>query len=148
MIGSIIKAKRKKLGISQLDLAERLGVTQAYIAMIENEKASIPEKLIPKLCKHLKLRKKVFPKKEVKQKLFIGPPEHIGDLLKEYRLRNNMTCEQMGLYLCTAKSVISEYERRYARVPDMKIFRISKKIDIDQFILHDFNKGPLKCKKK
>ncbi|MBI5872081.1 CBS domain-containing protein [archaeon] len=36
--GSYIKELRKKLGISQKELSERVGVTQAHIAKIESEK--------------------------------------------------------------------------------------------------------------
>ncbi len=41
MFGKHIKENRKKQGISQKQLAEKLGVKQAYISMIETDKKNI-----------------------------------------------------------------------------------------------------------
>lgn len=52
----MLKYKRKKLGISQLELSERLNITQSHLSKIENRKFSnVNINLIKKISKELKL---------------------------------------------------------------------------------------------
>lgn len=51
--GGYIKELRKRLGISQKDLAERVGVTQAHIAKIESEKVDARLSTINKIVTFL-----------------------------------------------------------------------------------------------
>ena len=52
----MLKYRRKKLGISQLELSERLHITQSHLSKIENRKFSnVNIDLIKKISKELKL---------------------------------------------------------------------------------------------
>ena len=56
-----LKAARRKLGLTQGDVANRLGVTQAYVSMLEAGKRSVPGSLAPRLMKLYGLRPTVLP---------------------------------------------------------------------------------------
>jgi transcriptional regulator with XRE-family HTH domain len=56
-----LKAARRKLGLAQRDVADRLGVTQAYVSMLETGERHVPASLAPKLMKLYKLRPTVLP---------------------------------------------------------------------------------------
>lgn len=56
-----LKAARRKLGLTQGDVANRLGVTQAYVSMLEAGKRSVPASLAPRLMKLYRLRPTVLP---------------------------------------------------------------------------------------
>lgn len=44
-----LKEKREKIGLTQVHLAEDLGISKTYLNMIENGKRLLPEPLLPKL---------------------------------------------------------------------------------------------------
>lgn len=56
-----LRAARRKLGLTQGDVANRLGVTQAYVSMLEAGKRSVPASLAPMLMKLYRLRPTVLP---------------------------------------------------------------------------------------
>jgi len=45
-----IRLIRKTLGLSQVEFARRMGLTQTYLSMIELEKSSLTEKNIKLIC--------------------------------------------------------------------------------------------------
>ena len=56
-----LRAARRKLGLTQGDVANRLGVTQAYVSMLEAGERPVPARLAPRLMKLYKLRPTVLP---------------------------------------------------------------------------------------
>lgn len=54
-LGAFMKKRRSELGITQADLAGRLGVAQGYISMIERGKKAWPETYIEALAKELEV---------------------------------------------------------------------------------------------
>ncbi len=56
-----LKAARRKLGLTQREAADRLGVTQAYVSMLEAGKRTLSASLAPKLMKLYKLQPTVLP---------------------------------------------------------------------------------------
>ncbi|HEV2245765.1 MAG TPA: helix-turn-helix transcriptional regulator [Terriglobia bacterium] len=56
-----LKARRRKLGLTQRDVASHLGVTQAYVSMLEAGERAVPASLAPKLMKLYKLQPTVLP---------------------------------------------------------------------------------------
>lgn len=56
-----LKAARRKLGLTQGDVANRLGVTQAYVSMLEAGKRPVPAGLAPRLMRLYRLRPTVLP---------------------------------------------------------------------------------------
>ncbi len=56
-----LKARRRKLGLTQRDVASHLGVTQAYVSMLEAGERTVPESLAPTLVRVYKLQPTVLP---------------------------------------------------------------------------------------
>lgn len=56
-----LKARRRKLGLTQWDVAGHLGVTQAYVSMLEAGKRTVSESLAPTLMRVYKLQPTVLP---------------------------------------------------------------------------------------
>jgi len=56
-----LKTARRKLGLTQRDVANHLGVTQAYVSMLEAGERALPASLAPKLMKVYKLQPTVLP---------------------------------------------------------------------------------------
>ena len=56
-----LKTARRKVGLTQQDVAKRLGVTQAYVSMLEAGERPVSAKLAPKLMKLYRLRPTVLP---------------------------------------------------------------------------------------
>ncbi len=58
--GMLIRNARKKLGISQKDMAEYLGVSQSTIGMWETGKRRVPAKNIKTVCDKLEIPYQLF----------------------------------------------------------------------------------------
>lgn len=54
-IGSLIQEKRKKQGIKQAELAEKVGISRTYLSDIECNRYSPSLKLLSEINKELKL---------------------------------------------------------------------------------------------
>lgn len=53
-IGNIIKVARKKIGLSQGQLANRCGITVTYLSLIENDKKEPTMSLLQTIAENLK----------------------------------------------------------------------------------------------
>lgn len=53
--GQHIRKHRRKQGLTQAQLAQKLGVAQSYIAYLENNERKAPSEIIQKLAQHLEL---------------------------------------------------------------------------------------------
>lgn len=65
MFGAFIKAAREKQGLYQRNVADELGVTQAYYSQIENGLRDVDLELAISICKILKLDILDFVKKYI-----------------------------------------------------------------------------------
>lgn len=54
-IGLKIRERRTKLGMTQTELAERLGISASYLNLIERNKRNIASRLMPGLAQHLRV---------------------------------------------------------------------------------------------
>ncbi len=61
MTGKEFKVARKKLGLSQCDVAARLGVSQPYVALMERGKRHFPPELVRKAVSLLKMSPSALP---------------------------------------------------------------------------------------
>jgi DNA-binding XRE family transcriptional regulator len=61
MTGFELKAARRKLGWTQVTAAQRVGVSQAYLSMLEKEVRPVPRKLQPRLVSALELSPVALP---------------------------------------------------------------------------------------
>lgn len=64
MKGSAVKKSRKRLGMTQAVAAKRLGVSQTYLSLLENDKRKLTEKLARKAVSKLDLPPTVLPVNE------------------------------------------------------------------------------------
>lgn len=62
-----LKTTRRRLGLTQRDVAYRLGVTQAYVSMLESGKRSVPDTEARKIMKVYKLGPTVLPLAKVQK---------------------------------------------------------------------------------
>jgi transcriptional regulator with XRE-family HTH domain len=72
MTGTDVREARKKKEWTQTDLAEKLGVTQAYVSLLESSRRNVPRRLQPKLVTLLHLSAGELPMTHVADPL----PEH------------------------------------------------------------------------
>jgi transcriptional regulator with XRE-family HTH domain len=61
MNGAALKAAREKAGWTQVSLAKRLGVTQAYLSLMESGKRRVPFRLVHRLARLLELSPTMLP---------------------------------------------------------------------------------------
>lgn len=54
--GKVMKRLRAEVGLTQAELANKLGLHSQYISNLENAKCFVPKKRLEKLCKSLKLQ--------------------------------------------------------------------------------------------
>ena len=54
-IGARIRSHRKKCGLSQIELAKRVGISSSYLNLIEHDKRSVAGKLLSDIAHHLEL---------------------------------------------------------------------------------------------
>lgn len=66
-----LKTTRRRLGLTQRDVANHLGVTQAYVSMLESGKRNVPATEMRKLMKVYKLGPTVLPLEKVQK--YAGP---------------------------------------------------------------------------
>ena len=55
LLGAKVRALRRREGITQVDLAERLGVSPSYLNLIENNRRPLPAQLLIKLAQTFKV---------------------------------------------------------------------------------------------
>ena len=63
MKGALLKAVRKKAEWTQVKLAKRLGVTQAYVSLMETGKRRVPVRYAHRLMRLLNLSPTMLPVK-------------------------------------------------------------------------------------
>lgn len=61
MIGAVLKAHRERAGWTQVSLAKRLGVTQAYLSLMESGKRRMPPRFVHRLTRLLDLPPTMLP---------------------------------------------------------------------------------------
>ena len=81
-IGHKIKTKRRKAGISQLDLSKKLSISASYLNLIESGKRKINVDLLLKLANELKIEISDISKK-VDTNLYQNLMDLLGDNLFE-----------------------------------------------------------------
>lgn len=58
--GRLIKKTRMEKGLSQTDLAEKLGVSSAFIYKVESGRGQWPNERVAEICKALGLKREVM----------------------------------------------------------------------------------------
>lgn len=87
--GKLIREMRRKLGISQTELAERVGVSQAHIAKIEGEKVDPRLSLVNRIMEELRSAKSYVKCKSISTKklIYVSPKDSIkkaATLMRRY----------------------------------------------------------------
>jgi len=85
--GKLIKKMREEVGLTQQGLADLIGITQAHIAKIENEKVNPRLSTINKIMSVLKTNRNIKSRDLLTNNLvFVGPEdsvEHVSILMRE-----------------------------------------------------------------
>lgn len=81
--GKFIKTLRENKGISQEKLAKLVGISQAHIAKIENEKVNPTLSTINKMLSVLQVRKEIKCSKLMQRKIIsISPTDNVNNAIK------------------------------------------------------------------
>jgi predicted transcriptional regulator len=82
--GAYIKELRKKLGLTQTELAGKVGITQAHVAKIENNKVDVRLSTMNKILSVLETGKYNLRCKDImiKKVIFISPNDNIKKTVK------------------------------------------------------------------
>ena len=65
MTGEQLRDARRRLGWTQQAAARHLGVSQAYVSMLESKRRRVPQSLLPKLVRHYRLAATALPAVDV-----------------------------------------------------------------------------------
>lgn len=83
-VAAAVRGRRKDLGVSQADLATRVGVSRAWINAVEAGKTSVEFDLLLRLLDHLDLRLDLVKPGSLGD-VFKGRSVDLDSLLDEYR---------------------------------------------------------------
>lgn len=85
-LAAAVRGRRKDLGLTQADLAARVGVSRAWISAVEAGKSSVEFSLVLRLLDHLDLRLDLV-KPGTLGDVFKGRLLELDSILDEYRER-------------------------------------------------------------
>jgi transcriptional regulator with XRE-family HTH domain len=118
-IGERIRIARKLKGLTQSDLARRLGVTKQTISQYEKGQIKVPEYQLKKIGEILEKPLEYFFSAElkvpgIKEKLLDKNLEskiNIGEKIRKARLEKNISQNELTKLINAGKLTISQYER-------------------------------------
>ena len=134
---------RNRLGLSQRELAEKLKVSKSTYARWETGEKIIPLKHLVNLCNFantscdfaLGLTEE---KVHLKNKIYLDK-KNIGIKLKQIRLKNKMTQNELAKAINTTQSVISAYENGLVMIQTSFLYDICIKFHVStNYILEKY----------
>jgi len=119
--GKLIKELREERGISQQKLAEAIGVSQAHIAKIENEKVNPTLSIVNSIMSILKENHQIKCKKIMKKNIVsVTPDTKILDaikLMKNFEISQIPVIEKgMCLGSITEKTIVNNMDKNLRRM--------------------------------
>ena len=117
-IGANIRRIRKIRGMTQRELGEKLGVTQAAIGQYERPSANLTRNTIEKIANALNVSLDALIKD------FDG---HIvdGNIIKEIRIENNLTIQELSALTGISEKLLNEYEENITTPYERDIDRLA-----------------------
>ena len=113
--GDKIKNVRERIGITQVAIANMLGIDKSLYGRYEKELQSIPLKHLITICDYFEISLDyAFGFKENSKMTKINKKVDnvlVGKRLKEFRKKNNLRQIDLANALNTTQSVIADYER-------------------------------------
>lgn len=106
MIGDYVKEKRNILGYTQKELAEKVGVTQSYVNLIELNKRKIGKKKIDDFAKILEISSK-----ELQEKNNIGDFAYSKDITEQAKTKFNRRRAELNILIERTKKTLELLER-------------------------------------
>lgn len=109
-LGQLMRPRRKELGISSQELAEKLGVTSQMVNQIERGNCPLSEsdELLAKIAAALQLKKSalmaVQPKRKLKKIVAKTP---LGEILSNRKVELGLTLKEIGSLAGLAESTMS-----------------------------------------
>lgn len=124
--GKMIRRMRKESGISQQELADIVGISQAHIAKIENEKVNPTLSIVNKIMSVLRDNRQKKCKEIMKKNIVsVQPNSKISEaieLMKKFEISQIPVIEGgMCLGCITEKDIIDNMNRNLSRTPVKKI---------------------------
>ena len=132
--GEMLFKQRDRLGLTNVELAQILGISDSLYSRYEKEKQTIPIKHLNTLCNYFNCsidyifgfsKNKEYPKskKEINKDL-------MRNRLRELRKENKITQKELAISINVAASTISDYERKENIIATPFLYQICKKYNI------------------
>lgn len=129
-----LKSLRERIGNTQIEIANLLGIDRSQYGHYENEYVTIPIKHLITLCNYYKVSLDyVFSFTETRNYKIInlnGDKILSGKRLKEFRKNEKLTQTKLSNYLNTTFSTISSYERGINMLSTNYLYAICSKYKI------------------
>ena len=149
MLYERLKQTRTRIGITQVDIAKKLGITKSGYCRFENEMDTIPLKHLIKVCNILDISLDyVFSFNDLKQYKNINKEidlKIIGQRLKDFRKENGLTQVELAKFLNTDHQAWSIYEKGKSLIGTPFLYSICKKYNVSaDYLLGRINTNALK----
>ncbi len=114
-LGNFLRYARKRSGLTQEQIAERLNIVTPVLSKWENDKAVPPLDLLCKLCNILNISIEECINAELSNEKRVLPPENfqpekLGETLKTLRLKNGWSQAEVGKKLFVTSQTVSKWE--------------------------------------
>ncbi len=114
-LGNFLRYARKRSGLTQEQIAERLNIVTPVLSKWENDKAVPPLDILCKLCNILNISIEECINAELSNEKRVLPPknyqpEKLGETLKTLRLKNGWSQAEVGKKLFVTSQTVSKWE--------------------------------------
>lgn len=145
MFGERIAEQRKKLGLSQEELAEALNISRSTLAGYEAENKHPPYRTLVKIAKYFGVS--IYYLMGITDRL-LGAKEpretsitNCGNIIKELRKEAGMTQEELGEKLGVIKQTVSSWEKGISEVSNDTLITLSRLFGVTTDYLLGLAKG-------
>jgi len=111
-----VTAVRVALGLTQLALAESLGVSKSLISMVENDKRKLPVKALARL---VEMEKAVAFNRQQSRKLLL---DESAAEIKKKQVTHQLRCLDLGLLQYRLKKMRATYVENYSILADLAAY--------------------------
>ena len=121
-IGELVRQARKKKGITQDELAKRLGVTRSAVGQFEKKDAHLRDETLKKIAEALDIPVYEFSLNE-------------GERIKSIRELKGITQKELGEKVGLSEENVSDIENQHSRPSNSLIIELSKALDVSPLAL-------------
>lgn len=144
MFGERIAEQRKKLGLSQEELAEALNISRSTLAGYEAENKHPPYRTLVKIAKYfgvsiyylMGITDRLLGEEEPEETPIVGG----GNIIKEFRKEICITQEELGKKLGVSKQTVSAWERGVSEVSNNTLVALTSLFPVTMDYLLGMNR--------